>query len=558
MSLVTLNTNFKSLKPGKDRKGGGSSNQPYITKPIPDQNKTPNTPDSIIRGGLIAPKRALEDSKRLSKMFIDTKTPIGLLFTSKMNILSRTSVKTEATQGLGYGGGNINQGVYTPLSTITQAATGFIGNHFDTFGILGVGEIQRYGDVIRAKVSYDKGKEDISAKTNRLLTLHNEHNLKSKNNDGILLDYPGGPGSFKGQGKTIIKKGKHLTTEKGNKDSFIREYGGEENIVKKSKVTTLNSKQIYERAKGNKNKSTKIQSDFRNEIEYFRGPNNVSSSSEVYEGKNASERTYHGDPGRYNKEDGSKDVFSYDLAAYKMLAVDKINALPHYESNNADDNKAINDLVKFRIVSLSNDNPNENVYMHFRAFIDSFTDNYAANHSPINYVGRGDSFYSYRGFERTINLSFTVAAQSKAELIPMYRKLNYLASSVMPDYTSNGFMRGNLTRLTLGGYLFEQPGIITSLSYDIPQESPWEIAIDRKGEGDPSVKELPHIIRVSNFSFTPIHNFLAQKPSTVKSTSKEYVKERFIALTNSTGTNSTKGAGNYIDEEPYKSYKKKS
>jgi hypothetical protein len=77
-------------------------------------------------------------------------------------------------------------------------------------------------------------------------------------------------------------------------------------------------------------------------------------------------------------------------------------------------------------------------------------------------------------------MSFTVYAQSKAELIPMYKKLNYLASTLAPDYTSAGFMRGNLVRLTMGGYLYEQPGFISSLTYDIPQEAPWEISINAK------------------------------------------------------------------------------
>jgi hypothetical protein len=91
----------------------------------------------------------------------------------------------------------------------------------------------------------------------------------------------------------------------------------------------------------------------------------------------------------------------------------------------------------------------------------------------------------------------------------MYKKLNYLASSLAPDYTDAGFMRGNLVRITMGGYLYEQPGYLTSLTYTIPQESPWEIAItdDDSDKSDESVKELPQIITVS-LAFTPIHNFL--------------------------------------------------
>ena len=56
-------------------------------------------------------------------------------------------------------------------------------------------------------------------------------------------------------------------------------------------------------------------------------------------------------------------------------------------------------------------------------------------------------------------------------------------------------MRGNIVKLTIGGYLFEQPGIIISLTYDVPSESTWEIGIGTDDAGDPTVKELPHIIK---------------------------------------------------------------
>jgi hypothetical protein len=108
-------------------------------------------------------------------------------------------------------------------------------------------------------------------------------------------------------------------------------------------------------------------------------------------------------------------------------------------------------------------------------------------------------------------MSWTVAAQSKDELIPMYQKLNYLASSLAPTYNEKGYMSGTLVRLTVGGYLYSQPGFITSLTYDVPSESPWEIGINDFGGSDPSVKELPHMIRVSGFNFTPIHTFAPQK-----------------------------------------------
>ena len=95
--------------------------------------------------------------------------------------------------------------------------------------------------------------------------------------------------------------------------------------------------------------------------------------------------------------------------------------------------------------------------------------------------------------------------------MPMYRKLNYLASNLTPDYTGKGYMAGNLVQLTIGGYLYEQVGFINSLTYDVPMESPWEIGINDEGDYDNTTKEMPHILKVTGFSFTPIHDFIPSK-----------------------------------------------
>jgi hypothetical protein len=208
----------------------------------------------------------------------------------------------------------------------------------------------------------------------------------------------------------------------------------------------------------------------------------------------------------------NKNLVSY-TAGSGIGPVDLINALSIYRSQTVKTplEAPVNDLVKFRIAAIDNNNPQFKTFMHFRAFIDSFNDSYNASWGDVRYLGRGEKFYNYNGFDRTITLSFTVAAQSKQELIPMYKKLNYLASNLAPDYSPFGYMRGPLVQLTVGGYLYEQVGFITSLAYDIPNDSPWEIGINDAGDNDPSVKELPHRINISSFSFTPIHNFVPQK-----------------------------------------------
>jgi hypothetical protein len=151
-------------------------------------------------------------------------------------------------------------------------------------------------------------------------------------------------------------------------------------------------------------------------------------------------------------------------------------------------------------------------------------------------------------------------AQSKQELIPMYQKLNYLASVCAPDYSSEGYMRGNLIELTVGGYLYKQVGIMQGIQYSVPQESPWEIGINSDSvstEGfdskrsDDSVKELPFIINVGGFTFKPIHDFVPnvqknifadtnQEGSNTQGDLSTFGSERYIALSNGYNNNYTK------------------
>jgi len=93
---------------------------------------------------------------------------------------------------------------------------------------------------------------------------------------------------------------------------------------------------------------------------------------------------------------------------------------------------------------------------------------------------------------------------------PLYRKLNYLISTLYPDYNSAGAMRGNITKLTLGELFYRQPGILTSLNLTLADEYAWEIAMNSpEGGNDSDMLELPQIIDVA-VSFKPILNVLPQ------------------------------------------------
>jgi len=553
MPLIEFKTSLKSLKFGKDRPYGGSSNQPYIQTSIPEGENSgvfqTGGIDSILRGGLLAPISAAKDVSRLTQMFFDLKSPNGPLFTVKQNLLSKTSVETEASNKASYALG-LNQGIYLPSSTIAQAGVGFLGTHLNLFGIAPIDgsplSIVKYETVVKENNALSITEKytpppkaplsvntKLDPKVNRLLQLWGNNQTNDSTNVN-LYSYSGGPGSTLGFGNTDILLSKQRTN--------VNTQFGEEpfSLSNKSPLKSFyyTPEQISIQTQ---NLTSEIKEDFRATLI---GPNigsksTVLSISPSYLSKNIELRNHLGNPGKHsqNPTEGGKNVINYGINASTLVALDKINALPMYDGEGPNLRYAVNDLVKFRIAAINNDSKDgsQAVYMHFRAFIDSFDDNFSATWNPVKYSGRGDTLYNYQGFERSVNMSFTVFAQSKAELIPMYRKLNYLASTLAPDYTGAGFMRGNLVRLTLGGYLYEQPGFITSLTYSIPEESPWEIGIDENGQYDSSVKELPHMIKVTGMTFTPIHNFLPQKPNSDSAIRREKgtytpISEKYIAL----------------------------
>jgi hypothetical protein len=264
-----------------------------------------------------------------------------------------------------------------------------------------------------------------------------------------------------------------------------------------------------------------------------------------YATQNIEQRVNLGDPGNRNRKNLTSYVRGYDSSgAASFNSYDRISALSIYKSSEIVRTLPIDDLVTFRIGVINNDTPDQKVYIHFRAFLNQITDAYTAEWNDTRYIGRGEKFYNYTGFDRKYSLSWTVAAQSKAELIPMYKKLNYLASVCAPDYSSAGYMRGNIVTLTVGGYLHEQPGIITGFSYEMNEDNAtWEIGIsdNESATPDTTVKQLPHLIKVTGFNFIPIHTFVPRLQQNTyngeNGSADAYGAERYIALEDDGGNN---------------------
>ena len=615
------NQNPRTIPFGRDRTGNGDSKQPYIKKSLfnPELNVGWYN-DFSIRGGILAPLNAAEDVVRLTKFFADIKNPKGLLFLAKENILSRIGTKTEASKGAGYAGGGLNEGAYTPLSTIGQALVGFTGTHLnkqglDPTGLINALSINKYQDII-AENQINRG-DNFDFSDNRLTSLYTYivtssfapgnnfngvkgYSLAPSNN--ILISYGGGPNSILGFGKTNIKyatknDGANKLTVFDNKNNinsfvigsnalsnaedrllslsqnyestnqdiiyfpyeniFLQYLGGPGSNGKVdgftnlkyatdnagNKISVFNKKlnenlQItndtstgasyktwdYNLIKSqDENYNAEIKEDFKKAIITPNQSSTFLMSSPSYLDKNIETRFNLNNPGspRKNRSSYTKGTGQ---------ALDMLNASYIYKS---DVSKGIyskdpiySDIIPFIISILNNDNQEANnpgTYrknMHFRAFIDSFSDSYDADWSSIEYMGRAEKLYKYKGFGRKISMAFTVVAQSREEITAMYDRLNYLASSLAPEYLdslSSGYMAGNIAYITLGEYIHDQPGIINSLTFDIPEESPWEIGINDEGiiedteERRKDIRQLPHMIRVTGFNFTPIHKFRPEK-----------------------------------------------
>ena len=175
--------------------------------------------------------------------------------------------------------------------------------------------------------------------------------------------------------------------------------------------------------------------------------------------------------------------------------------------------------------------PENTYFIQFRAFLETFSDTFSAEWGTTKYIGRAEDFYTYNGFSRQVSIGFKIAAATRSEMLPIYNKINTLASVTALTYggTESKFMRGTIARVTVGDYLYNVPGIIDSVAYSWQKEYPWEInaPLPTSGKED-TMPVLPHILDCS-LSFKPIHDFvpesglttfISNKPKKVKEVSK--------------------------------------
>jgi hypothetical protein len=181
----------------------------------------------------------------------------------------------------------------------------------------------------------------------------------------------------------------------------------------------------------------------------------------------------------YSKKDGEINRSTSDKINSLDVLSGKRGTLPTKLTLGGDQTRS-KDLIFFHFFDLVN-----NKYIPFRATLTSINEVHSPEWDAIQYLGRADKLYMYKGFERTLNFNFTVYANSLEELVPMWSRINYLVGLTRPPkYTDKGssdpsgalseFMYPPMITLTMGDLYKDQPAVITSVGISIPDDSLWE------------------------------------------------------------------------------------
>lgn len=549
------NFSQKSIPFGNDQPGGGDSGQPYIKRAIGERWSPSNFDDGTMRLGIIgATNRSLSDVERIGKFFTDL--PRGATFLAKQVGLQLSNPKLESRfgdNGPGTTGNFFSDAVSLPsrisadvgttrvynlgINTLAQVGVSAFGGHFMRHGLSPImDDSDKYINIAASNNQINANQ--ISGSTgNRLLRL--ESQLFDSGNS-IISTYSGGPGSVYGIGSTTINRTVHTIGDSDpNQNSELSSFIpikvsdlakiGRDGILvinapNQNNATQPTNAQLTPAGSANANGTNSYDvrtTDFRL-IKNALYHSNLPQTD--YVKYNLAARIGRGNPGTVGLDrskywsplTGTQDALNKLSLFYASGPPQTDGSIVDLNSGERVTAASVRDMIKFRIESIDNDNPTFSVWMAFRAFINGFSDTFTADWNKYKYTGRGESFYVYDGYVRQIGLGFTIAAQSRQEMKPLYQKLNYLLSNMAPDYNTANKMRGNIIKLTIGDYMYRQPGIINELHVDIDNDAPWEIAIAEPegGNDDNTMHEVPMILKVS-MTFTPIQDFLPRKGASV-------------------------------------------
>jgi hypothetical protein len=176
----------------------------------------------------------------------------------------------------------------------------------------------------------------------------------------------------------------------------------------------------------------------------------------------------------------------------KQVAYDIDEGLLPDGKNSIDDLDTI--VLKFESIK-------QNKAVNFLATITGLSESFSPSWDSAKFIGNPFSFYTYTGNERTLSFSFKVFSLNPKEHKAAWDRLNFLTSLTYPqDYEGDaGYIAPPFIRLTLGDMYIKKEGFLSSLSYSVDDNVPWETENSRNsidGEEKMNGYKLPRIITV--------------------------------------------------------------
>ena len=598
--LIRLKTDLKSLKYGKDRPGSSNSGQPYITTVIPNRSPFVSTSDDgFIRGGMTtADRSSLIDKERISRFFKDK--PKGPLFIQRQIGLQFSNPKLEVKKypsgGEGLIGGVLSLAASTfnvvnelipgptrlynnGFNTLAQIGANAFGQHFNRHGLsLVQDDNSKYLSV--AKFNNENGNNRLVGLKNKLLKENSLDNILSNRflnsvnfivgNINALLgtristvglqapeltidNYQGGPGSVYGRGRTLIRRF-DITNSGSNKYSFI-------DTLDTSRIQTLS--RLYSNAPdpaitqaissflGLPRPIDKIRVDAPSVQTAIPYTSNIPAGANPYRSSTSpTARLYSDIKSAVEKlrrnasvvsiEHDQKTLKSTNYAYYGKKKVFNSNSIAIY-SNTIQFERADADILTADFYIINPFNQVEDL-IKFSAYMKGFKNNFDATWGEYNYIGRSESFYTYGKFKSSVSFTLDIPCFNKEQLLEKHRALGQLAATTAGAYNDNNqLLSGILLKVKIGKYLDNEYAILNSISYDIPDDSSWDI--DEK---------LAMYLKV-NISLTIIYKNLPQYKKNegffkqLRDTNPSFLNPNYKTVLASSNPNSNNTTPNPID-----------
>lgn len=446
----------------------------------------------IPRGGpLVMGDRIISDTERLGKLMI---RPQGLAFIAKQQLLHLMSPNTEGVTGYPNLNYATNQKLSNPANTLASALGSPLGVRFKKYGLLPVDdEISKYGDIHRLRNTLSTSALPVNVTQNRLVLMLGDRDI------GILptwltLDSVAGPNSVGGIGATIFRKRSEYDTQKigtvlqrslddAKGRTFLTQY-----------ISTIpyvsNTDTTVDTRKFNLFAST-IDPTAKDSLR-------IRISSTQFTA--IPQREVQQAASNQKREQG--DIV--DITAYKTLAYGKIKSLAKERTHSntitkiidptmdgaeyqAKDTPIAKKLLTYTTTQISGQKDTTRItetnknYITLKigdvslyAYLSSL--NFSNQFSTNELKGAMEAYpeKTYSSHERGIGLGFMIAAKSPTELESNWKKIKRLQRLSAPVYTNNVIFPTR-TSLTVGSIVRSMPVFMDSISFDIDNESPWEI-----------------------------------------------------------------------------------